>query len=235
MEFENSDLMIRGFRKAIDQAVADGCFSSKDRMSGFPVCCCDDACDLLGMYLKACNIFTRQVVGTYRGNNSENVLSHAWLLTDEGTIIDITGDQFRNKKELLNYNKPVYVGKEDPFHQKFQERRIVENFDFVNEGTIGAKRLLDDYRIINVFEEIEYADLRKVDLCAESIGNNAAEIAFYAASGDVCHTVDLIAFEKVSDGLVVGRVGLHYLLDESHAVDLVHLDLGLLFHEEPDQ
>lgn len=49
------------------------------------------------------------------------------------------------------------------------------------------------------------------------------------------HAVDLAAFEKVSDCLVVGRVGFHYLLDESYPVDLVHLDLGLFVHEEPDK
>ena len=46
--------------------------------------------------------------------------SHAWLETqNHGTVIDITGDQYKNK--MLRFTEPVYVGtRADDFHDKFK-------------------------------------------------------------------------------------------------------------------
>ena len=44
-------------------------------------------------------------------------------------VIDITGDQFKDKEEYLNYNERVYVGEMDAFHSLFEISSIYE-YDF---------------------------------------------------------------------------------------------------------
>ena len=146
-EVNYHDLVI-SFRKAIEYAVSYQMFPSDDRMSRFPKGCCDDACDLLGMYLKMNGIKTRQILGTFRDDNLEHIQNHAWLLMDNGIIIDITGDQFSDRKELLNYNTKTFVSTEDSFHKLFRERKTVENIDFQSSTVDGTKRLKKDYAII---------------------------------------------------------------------------------------
>ena len=46
--------------------------------------------------------------------------SHAWIDLD-GLIIDITGDQFKDKAEYGFFDIPVYVGQMDQFHSLFHE------------------------------------------------------------------------------------------------------------------
>lgn len=82
------------FRKAIDKAWENGEFFKDIRFCRFPSGCCDDSCDLLGKYLDKHGYHTRQIAGTYRDGAFEDITGHAWLLYDNSTIIDITGDQF---------------------------------------------------------------------------------------------------------------------------------------------
>ena len=98
------------FRSAIDIAVQNNVFPLKDWMRHFPSGCCDDARDLLAFYLKQNGIETAQINGVYRDEAPENITNHVWLKTQDGLIIDITGDQFQFRPELLNYSVPVYVG-----------------------------------------------------------------------------------------------------------------------------
>lgn len=131
------------FRAAIMNAKYDRKFNSKDRMSNFPICCCDDSCDLLAYYLNTkYNIHTKQVIGTYCDNNPYNTINHAWLEIDDNTIIDITGDQF---KFLTDFNVEVYVGKKNSFYLRLERERkqIRDNFD-ITQNT----RLWNDYKII---------------------------------------------------------------------------------------
>ena len=107
--------IVSTFRMAIEEAVSAG---EIHEMKSFPTGCCSYASDLLHRYLlEQYGIFTLYISGRYGyGWHGE---SHAWLETQDGTVIDITGDQYRNKE--LNYTKPVYVGpRVDGFHDRFE-------------------------------------------------------------------------------------------------------------------
>ena len=67
-------------------------------------------------------------MGAYRDGIAENNTGHAWLIKGR-IIIDITGDQFRYDRIFLNFNVPVYVGKENDFYRLFERDRICENTD----------------------------------------------------------------------------------------------------------
>ncbi|MBP3199682.1 MAG: hypothetical protein J6N21_22170 [Butyrivibrio sp.] len=139
------------FRGAIDIAVKNNDFPLRDRMHRFPFGCCDDASDLLAFYLKQNGIETAQINGVYRDEDPENITNHVWLKTQDGLIIDITGDQFRLRPELLNYSVPVYVGDEDALHCLFQDRRQQANFEFELNETMGQRRMFELYNIISEY------------------------------------------------------------------------------------
>lgn len=136
------------YRQAIENVIADKRIPHKDRMSRFPNGCCDDACDLLSVYLDSHGIHTKQISGTYSDENPEHKQDHVWLLSDDEIVIDITGDQFVDRDELLNFAIPVYVGKEHALHRLFKDRKLRENYDFLNDPKPEAKRLKDDYQNI---------------------------------------------------------------------------------------
>lgn len=120
--------LAKEFRDAIEDAKEDGEFVKDIRFRQFPSGCCDDTCDLLAQYLLEHGIRTRQVLGAYRDGIAENNTGHAWLIKGR-IIIDITGDQFRYDRIFLNFNEPVYVGRENDFYRLFERDRICENFD----------------------------------------------------------------------------------------------------------
>lgn len=76
------------FRAAIEKALGAG---ELREMMSFPSGCCSYASDLLQRYLiERYDFFTWYMSGQYGyGWGGE---SHAWLETQEGTVIDITGD-----------------------------------------------------------------------------------------------------------------------------------------------
>lgn len=106
------------FRYAMELAKADGIFSSWIMLEDFPRASCGDASDLLAQYLLENGIQTYYVSGRawFGGENDWN---HAWLELKDGTVIDITGDQFKDNSFLLNFNKTVYVGPKSEFHKLF--------------------------------------------------------------------------------------------------------------------
>ena len=129
------------FRSAIMEAKCNRQFGRRDRMSNFPNGCCDDTCDLLAYYLLTTyNVHTRQCVGRYRDNNLCDTTGHAWLIMDNNIIIDITGDQF---KYYARYSEKVYVGKENSFYKKLEDKQIQENYDITQDD-----RLWNDYKVI---------------------------------------------------------------------------------------
>lgn len=73
----------------------------------------------------------RQTVRLYIAYN------HAWLITDDQIIIDITGDQFYGAW------KSVYVGQEVGNYKKLSRIITHDNFDIRKQS-----RLWDDYNII---------------------------------------------------------------------------------------
>lgn len=129
------------FRSAIMEAKYDRQFGWRDRMSNFPKGCCDDSCDLLAYYLYTVyEIHTKQGVGTYRDDDSNNTTNHAWLITNNNTIIDITGDQF---KYCTGYAEEVYVGKGNYFYKRLEDKHTYENYNITQ-----SERLWNDYQII---------------------------------------------------------------------------------------
>lgn len=118
------------FRNAINQAKKRGALDWHSTFSKFPDDCCDMTCDLLGQYLLESGIETYQINGA---NKYDSNWHHVWLVTTEGVIVDITGDQFIGK--ILNDGDvdPVHVGREGIVHKIFcikQERE--ENTRFVD-------------------------------------------------------------------------------------------------------
>lgn len=129
------------FRAAILEAKYSRRFDIRDRMSNFPGGCCDDSSDLLAYYLYTVkNLHTKQGNGLYRDNNPYNTGNHAWLLMDNGTIIDITADQF---DFFSKYTEGVYVGRENSFYKNLERKQNYENYDIMQ-----STRLWNDYQII---------------------------------------------------------------------------------------
>lgn len=139
----NQDIynIVISFREAILEAKYNRKFDRSDRMSNFPVGCFDDSCDLLAYYLyTAYEINTKQGNGRYCDNNPKNTTNHTWLVMDDGTIIDITINQF---VFFSKYAEGVYVGKEIFFYKHLEGKLINENYDIMQDA-----RLWNDYKII---------------------------------------------------------------------------------------
>lgn len=137
-ELRNS---VATFRDAIVTARDNRDFDRKERMSNFPGGCCDDACDLLSYYLyDELGIRTMQGNGLYDDGVFENRTNHAWLVMDDGTVIDITGTQF---KFCAGFTEEVYIGQENSFYKGLERKTILENYDIRQ-----SERLWTDYQII---------------------------------------------------------------------------------------
>ena len=122
-KFDNQTELVRSlasnFRKAIDCALeADKLYGTV--IESFPIACCGYTSDLLQRYLAEKGIATRYVSGTYRDDSTNDSQSHAWLELIDGTIVDITGDQFRNEPRPLQNDSPVYCGKPNDFYNLFE-------------------------------------------------------------------------------------------------------------------
>lgn len=103
------------FRKAIKTSIKCGDITETN-LRQFPFGCCGYASDLLQRYLFEIGVSTLYYSGQYGyGWTAEN---HAWLETSNGIVIDITGDQFKDK--VPYFACPVYVGpRENGFHDQF--------------------------------------------------------------------------------------------------------------------
>lgn len=78
---------------------------------------------------------TTYYCGLHPRGEKQNPQSHAWVELGDGLIVDITGDQFYDDEEHLNYNKAVYVGKVDRFHRLFsiQQTKHIGGIDYYDE------------------------------------------------------------------------------------------------------
>ena len=122
-KFDNQTELVRSlasnFRKAIDCALeADKLYGTV--IASFPIACCGYTSDLLQRYLAEKGIATRYVSGTYRDYSTNDLQSHAWLELIDGTIVDITGDQFRFEPYPLQNDCPVYCDKPNEFYNRFE-------------------------------------------------------------------------------------------------------------------
>lgn len=111
------------FRNAIYRAKKHGDLNWHPTFAKFPDDCCDMTCDLLGQYLLESGIETYQINGV---NKYDSSWHHVWLVTTEGVIVDITGDQFIGK--ILNEEEvdPVHVGREGIVHKIFCMKQMRE-------------------------------------------------------------------------------------------------------------
>ncbi len=135
----NDDLKILyehalAFRNAIIMAISDGEINDLC-LRNFPRGCCTFASDLLQHYLIDKNIKTYYVSGKI-GDGWDGD-SHSWLETEDGIVIDITGDQYSDNKNLT-FDNPVYIGpREDGFHNLFKitdsTEYIVNNDPFIEK------------------------------------------------------------------------------------------------------
>lgn len=141
------------FRNAIDIARDAGEFNEDISFYKFPRGCCGDTCHLLAQFLLESGIRTYYVCGWYIDGGIENNQSHAWLLTDNKIIIDITGDQFKYNIDLLNYDKSVHVGPKGDFHRLFQveDRQVYENTGLDSLSSICQPRLKELYQKITKY------------------------------------------------------------------------------------
>ena len=113
-------------------------------MRDFPSGACGYASELLQRYLWEKGVFTLYVSGQYgHGWSAQN---HAWLETREGTVIDITGDQFKYKTP--RFTDPVYVGpRENGFHNMF-DRGEPAFYRKDTDSICDDTRLDDRYRAV---------------------------------------------------------------------------------------
>jgi len=139
--------LVNQFREAIDEARDAGEFNKDSSFGRFPRGCCGDASDLLAQFLLENDIKTYYVGGTYKD------WFHAWLITSNEIIIDITGDQFKYDPDFLKYDKPVYIGGKDAFHKLFivEDRNVYENFGLKSLGDMCLPRLIELYEKITKF------------------------------------------------------------------------------------
>ena len=122
---------------------------NNEELKKFPSGCCDDSSLLLAELLYRNNISCQIVKGKYYFDNK--IQTHAWIVVEGKIIIDITGDQFANNKDLLNYNQKVYIGELDKFHRLFDnEDKIVQDYSGIEKYDPKTKqRLKKLYNIIS--------------------------------------------------------------------------------------
>lgn len=105
--------LAEGFRRALEKNKSEMLL-----LHSFPKGCCTIACFLLQRFLYENGIETERIVGENSRNSKFE--SHVWLETNDGTVIDITGDQYSSRDDAFSYQIPVYVGPKDKFHQLFR-------------------------------------------------------------------------------------------------------------------
>lgn len=138
------------FRMAIDLAKENGEFDGDFSFKTFPKGCCGDASDLLAQFLLENGIKTYYVCGKYYGKSYEDWCSHAWLMTGENVIIDITGDQFKQEPKFYNNNAKTYVGMGNEFYKLFEveSRDIHEDKGIYSLNSMCLPRLVKLYKAI---------------------------------------------------------------------------------------
>lgn len=152
MNIQKIESLAYEYRAALDKAFRAGAFGKERPFSRFPHGCCDDVCDLFGQVLFEQGIPFSEVFGTYRYDNWDHIYSHVWLQLKDETVIDLTGDQYKNDPIMLNYNIPCYVGRPDQLHRLFQKDLRYRPFYGINNyDEAVATRLWTLHDIIKDF------------------------------------------------------------------------------------
>lgn len=151
--------LAKNFREAIEYALKNGVFQDDVVMRNFPCGCCGDVTELLGTYLSehgikdlwyVCGEYSSDIEGTKDGVGSW--ISHAWLSVgrpslSDSLIVDIAGDQFKDNADLGNCDIPVYVGKQDAFHRRFEvedTRKLKKIWDDTSNATISLIKMYNE-------------------------------------------------------------------------------------------
>lgn len=142
---------INKIRMAIEEAHENGEFRGVVNFCDFPRGCCGMASDLVGHYLLEQGIESEYVCGYYARGDWDYSQSHAWVRLGDGTIIDITGDQFRLKKDFLYYDQPVYIGSMDEFHMLFEEDFCHPSARIDEYEGVGADTLMKIYSVLEKY------------------------------------------------------------------------------------
>lgn len=136
----------KSFRCAIEKALSLNYLVGNMRF--FPNGCCDYSSEFLQKYMfEEYGTDTALVSGTYGDD------SHSWLETDEGIIIDITGDQYKRRRGKMYYNCPVYVGPMDAFHRIFKLYQDKFMYDSISDYYCFKDKKHNYGVIVNNFRE----------------------------------------------------------------------------------
>lgn len=151
MNIKEIECLAIKFRQAADEAFEYGAFGQEYPFNKFPYDCCDDMCDLFGEFLISQKINVSKVHGMYRYDYWEHKYPHVWLCLEDGTVIDLTGDQYKNNPIMLKFDIPCYVGRPNRLHQLFP-RDEIKSYPFYgidNYSDVKTKqRLWNLYDII---------------------------------------------------------------------------------------
>lgn len=142
MKFNELYPIVNKFYNSIIEVKFDGLFERKDRMSNFPIGCCDDACDLLWYFLKNnYNFRVERYNGFYDDGVPENRFNHEWLVV-EGFVIDIT---FKQLNWIIRSCDDIYIGDDAIYNDIFDNIVLKKYYDIRND-----ERLWNDYNKILV-------------------------------------------------------------------------------------
>ena len=156
MDINEIKYLAQKFRNALDKAFPPY-NQEKYPFDRFPKECCDDVCDLFGQLLFERNVSVWKVFGKYYPDNGDSPYSHVWIKLNDDTVIDLTGDQYKNDSTMLNYDTSCYVGQPNQLHQLFLTNEVrYEPYYGIDNYTndMVPKRLWRIYDIImNSFDE----------------------------------------------------------------------------------
>lgn len=126
------------FRRTIELAQQDSKNMKIPYFQHFPTRTCDDTCYMSAKYLSGetkLNISIYYVEGYYYING--DFYTHAWLeildnnsshdLSKYSYIVDITGDQFKDKEIFFKNSTPVYVGPGNDFYKLWETKQDIYN------------------------------------------------------------------------------------------------------------
>lgn len=156
MDIYEIKFLAQKFRKALEKAFPPH-NGEKYPFDRFPKECCDDVSDLFGQFLFERNEFVWKAFGKYYPDSGESPYPHVWIKLENGTVVDLTGDQYKDNPTMLNYNNPCYVGQPNQLHQLFLSDEVryepyygIDNY--IND--IVSKRLWAIYnKVMQYFEE----------------------------------------------------------------------------------
>ena len=112
------------FRAAIEHSLATGAFNNLQHrpplILSFPTGCCELVSELLRQFLFENGIESLLVYGDCWDDDCSCTQSHVWLVLKDGTVIDITGDQFKGRNDILKNDVAVYCDLPNEFYSHFK-------------------------------------------------------------------------------------------------------------------